>query len=454
MSALGSEEAVRRMHERWTGDFDGIVERRIVRVLTAYSKTGFFQDGIEQKGVNAEAFREFEKEINERLHTNNSNRVHVMMIPVSRDEILPGLVEGRGDLASANLTITPERLELVDFSVPELENVSEIAVTPKGVPRFTKPEDLSGKDVHVRASSSYFASLTRLNVELRRADKPPVNIVKADELLENEDLLEMVNAGLIPITVVDSHIADFWDKVFDNIELHPLAAVRRGARIGIAFRKNSPKLAAVVNDFVRANRAGTFYGNILLRRYLKKTDFVRNAASAEEMKHFQETIALFRKYAAQYGFDSLMVAAQGYQESHLDQGKRSPRGAIGVMQLLPGTAKDVGVPDIGQAESNINAGIRYLRRIYDTQFKNAPMSPIDKGLFCFAAYNAGPGRVSQLRKKAAKMGLDPNRWFRNVEVVAAQEIGRETVQYVSNIYKYYVSYRLVLEQHEKKKPKT
>ena len=171
------------------------------------------------------------------------------------------------------------------------------------------------------------------------------------------------------------------------------------------------------------------------------------------MKKFQQTIALFRKYGGQYGFDSLMVAAQGYQESRLDQTKTSPRGAVGVMQVLPDTGKDMGVDDIHEMDGNIKAGVRYLRRIYDTQFTGAPMSAIDKGLFCFAAYNAGPRRVSQLREKAEKMGLDPNKWFRNVEIAAARVIGRETVQYVSNIYKYYISYRLVLEQQERKKAK-
>lgn len=439
------------MRKRWTGDFDAIVKSRIVRVLTVYNKTGYFLDGIQQKGVNADAFREFEKDINLRLGTTNANRIHVLMIPVSRDELIPGLLEGRGDLASANLTITPERLKLVDFSVPELDNVSEIAVTPKGVRALLTPEDLSGRDVHVRASSSHFVSLTRLNETLRQAGKPPVNIVKADELLETEDLLEMVNAGLIPITIADSHIASFWAQVMDNISLHRRAAVRSGGQIGIAFRKNSPQLQAVINEFVRTHRAGTFYGNILLRKYLKRTDFIRNASAREEMARFRSTIAFFRKYAGKYGFDALMLAAQGYQESRLDQTVRSPAGAIGVMQVLPGTAKDVGVPDIHKVEDNINAGAKYMRRVHDAYFARAPMSPIDKGLFCFAAYNAGPGRVSQLRRKASRMGLDPNRWFGHVEVVAAQEIGRETVQYVSNIYKYYVSYRLVLEQQERKK---
>jgi membrane-bound lytic murein transglycosylase MltF len=452
---FGTDEAIGFLRERWTGDLDAMRKRAVpvIRVLTTYSKTGYFLDGIEPKGVNADAFREFETWINVRERTTSANRIHVVLIPVSRDELIPALREGRGDLASANLTITPERHKLVDFSIPAYYDVSEIAVTGKHGPAPDRPENLSGLEVHVRASSSYFESLKLLNERLVQSGRPPVRIVAADELLETEDLLEMVNADLIPITIADSHLATFWSNVLPDLHLHPGAAIRSGGQIGVALRKGSPKLKAAIDDFVRTHRGGTLYGNALLHKYLQKTNFVRNAASGKEMKKFEQTIALFRKYGGQYGFDSLMVAAQGYQESRLDQSKMSPRGAVGVMQILPDTGRDMGVDDINDLDGNIRAGVRYLRKIYDTQFAGAPMSEVDKGLFCFAAYNAGPRRVAQLREKAKEMGLDPNKWFRNVEIAAARVIGRETVQYVANIYKYYVSYRLVLEQQGRKNRK-
>lgn len=454
-SPFGTDEAVRFLHEHWTGDLDAIEKRpvRVIRVLTTYSKTGYFLDGIDQKGVNADAFREFETWINDRQKTTNADRIHVVLIPVSRDELIPGLLDGRGDLASANLTITPERQALVDFSVPELDGVSEVAVTGRRGPTLTSAEDLSGREVHVRASSSYFESLKLLNERLAASGKPPVKIVAADELLETEDLLEMAAADLIPITIADSHIAGFWSRVLKNMRVNPGAAVRSGGQIGVALRKESPKLKASIDAFVQSHREGTLYGNSVLRKYLQRTNFITSASSGRELKKFEQTIALFRKYGKQYGFEALMVAAQGYQESRLDQSKTSPRGAVGVMQVKPDTGKDMGVDDIHDMDGNIKAGVRYLRRIYDSYFAGAPMSEVDKGLFCFAAYNAGPRRVAQLREKAEKMGLDPNKWFRNVEIAAARVIGRETVQYVSNIYKYYLSYRLVLEQQERKKAK-
>jgi membrane-bound lytic murein transglycosylase MltF len=313
-------------------------------------------------------------------------------------------------------------------------------------------DDLAGKEIHVRRSSSYYESLVKLNQSFQRTGKPKMNLVLADEIFEDEDLLEMVNAGLIPMIVMDSHKAEFWEQIFDHIKVHPDIAVRSGGEIAWAFRKASPKLKAVVNEFVKGHKKGTLFGNLLLKRYLRDTKYVKNSIAQKELEKFEAMVTLFQKYAGQYDFDYLMIGAQAFQESGLDQSKRSSAGAIGVMQMLPSTAADpnVGIPDIEKLDKNIHAGTKYLRFIVDRYFTDQAMDDANKMLFAFASYNAGPARVISLRNKAAKMGLDPNVWFHNVEVVAAKEIGRETVQYVSNIYKYYIAYRMVVNQLEKK----
>ncbi len=228
--------------------------------------------------------------------------------------------------------------------------------------------------------------------------------------------------------------------------------MRTGGEIAWAFRKNSPKLKAVVNDFVKGHKEGTMLGNVLFKRYLKNTKYVKNALSKKELEKYQSMVKLFKKYAGEYGFNYLMISAQAYQESGLDHSKRSPSGAVGVMQLLPTTAKDpnINIPDIEKLENNIHAGTKYLRFIIDRYYKDEPMDEVNKMLFAFASYNAGPAKINKLRKEASVMGLDPNVWLYNVEIAAAKSIGRETVQYVSNIYKYYISYQLVLMQAEKK----
>jgi membrane-bound lytic murein transglycosylase MltF len=446
-----SADRVREMTDTWTGDFDGMVERHQIRALVAFSKTFFFLDGKRKRGASYEALKEFEKTVNKQLKK-KTVKVEMVFLPVSRDELIPGIVEGRGDIAAANLTITPERQELVDFSEPLFTGVSEIVVSGPGAPTVASVDDLAGQTIHVRKSSSYYASLVLLNEKLKKAGKPDVKLVLADENLEDEDLLEMVNAGLLPMIIMDSHKAKFWAQIFDKITLHPDIAVRTDGQIAWAFRKNSPELKKAVNAFVKENKKGTLMGNIIFKRYLKSAEYVKNSLSDEELKKFEATIEFFQRYAEEYEFDWLMVAALGYQESRLDQSVRSPVGAIGVMQVLPTTAKDpnVGIPNIEEIGPNIHAGTKYLHFLHHRYFQDPEMDELNQWLFTFAAYNAGPAKVRQLRKEAVEMGLDPNVWFRSVELVAAKRIGRETVQYVSNIYKYYIAYGLIAERRDLK----
>jgi len=431
----------------WTDDFDGMRDRRLVRMLVAYSKTFYFIDKGTQRGSTYELGMLLEKALNAGTK-DRARPIRVVFIPTSRDQLLPALAAGRGDIAAANLTITPERLELVDFSAPIAGDVSEILVTPAGTTAPASAEGLSGAKVHVRRSSSYYSSLVRLNTRLKALGKAPVEIVPADENLEDEDILEMVNAGLIPATIVDSHIATFWKQIFETIELHPDVRVREGGEVAWAIRKDSPQFKQVVDAFIAKNRKGSATGNDILNRYLKSTKWVKNATADADMKRLREVTDLFKKYSDQYGFDWLLVAAQGYQESGLDQSTRSRVGAIGVMQVMPATARDrnVNIPNIHELEPNIHAGVKYLRFMVNEYFDEPGIDRVNRHLFAFASYNAGPNRIQRLRRVAADEGLDPNKWFNNVEVVVAREVGRETVQYVSNIYKYYLAYKLVVEK--------
>ena len=450
-------EQVFDLSQKRFGDFNELVATNQIRVLVPYSKTFYFLDGATQRGLTYDLLKEFEKFVNKKLKR-KTMRVHVILIPTKRDQLFMDLVEGRGDIAAANLTITPQRLKLSDFSDPFLGGVDEIIVTGAKAPRIKTVDDLAGKEIFVRASSSYYSSLLRLNVEFQKTGRKQLKIILADDYLEDEDLLEMMNAGLIPMIVIDSHKSIFWSQIFKNITLHPHIKVRTGGRIAWAIRKKSPELKSIINEFVKLNKKGTLTGNILYKRYLQNTKWVSNSLGQEELERFNKALDLFEKYSSQYDFDWLMVAALAYQESGIDQSKRSPAGAVGVMQILPSTAADpnVNIPDIEDMENNIHAGVKYLRFIRNRYFENEPMDARNKMLFSFASYNAGAAKVARLRKHARQKGLDPNVWFRNVEIIAAEKIGRETVQYVSNIYKYYIAYRLIvdkLDQKEKAKNK-
>ncbi|MCU0580464.1 MAG: lytic transglycosylase F, partial [Desulfobacterota bacterium] len=417
--------------KKWTGDLDGMIKRRQIRALVPYSKTFYFIDRGTQRGLAYEALRLAEDDLNKALKKKHV-RIHMVFLPVSRDKMIPYLREGKGDLAVANLTITPQRLKEVDFSNPTAKNISEIVVTGPASKPIADKEALSGQEVYVRKSSSFYESLEQLNAELARQKKPPVRIRLAPENLEVEDLLEMVNAGLVKATVVDSYLAEFWKQIFPKIVLNHGAAIRTGGELGWMFRKNSPKLKATVNKFLSRYPEGSKTRNLLLQKYLKNAKYVKDATSQAELAKFEKTIDLFRKYGGQYDMDFLLMMAQGYQESRLDHSVRSKAGAVGVMQVMPATGKDMKVGDIRQMEPNIHAGVKYIRFMMDQFYKNEPMDALNKGLFAFAAYNAGPARIAQLRKLAAQRKLDPNVWFNNVELIAAEKIGRETVTYVSN----------------------
>ena len=433
----------------WTGDLDGMITRRVIRVATTYNRTNYFIDRGQQRGAVYESFKLFEDELNTRLKTKNL-RVQVVFIPMSRDELLKSVVEGRTDIAAATLTVTPEREKLVDFTPSTYNNVNEIVVTGPGAPAIKTVDDLSGKEVFVRPSSSYFESLTALNAQLKSKGRPPVVIKPAPEELETEDVLEMTNAGLVKITVADDHLAELWKQVLPSITLHPAAAVRTGGRIAPAIRKNSPQLMAEVSGWLKRHGPKTMFGNMMINRYVESAKFVKSATGAAEMKRFQTVVGLFRKYGAQYKMDFLLALAQGFQESGLDQTVKSPVGAIGVMQVMPATGKELNVGDIQQLENNVHAGVKYMRFMIDQYYKDEPMDDLNKGLFAFASYNAGPNRMRQLRAEAQKRGLNPNLWFNNVERVVSERIGRETVTYVANIYKYYIAYRLSMEEMQQR----
>src|SRR5262245_32635381 len=437
------------VRQKWTGDLDGMIERRRIRVLTTYSKTSFFVDKGTQLGLVVDAFKLFEDDLNKKLKRGNV-RVHVVFVPVANDDLIPALLEGRGDLVAAQKLITAWRGEQVDFTNPTKKGISSIIVSGPGVPPVHSVEDLSGKEVYLRKSDISSKNLEQFNAKLAAAGKPPVTIKPAPEVLSDEDILEMVNAGLVPLTMVDDYVADFWKQIFPKIVLNRTAVVRTDGQTAAMVRKNSPKLLAELNAFLAKYPEGSTTRNVLFQKYLKNVKYAKAATSGADRERFNRIVDFLRKYSDQYKLDYLLMAAQGYQESGLDQDKKSPVGAIGVMQVMPATGSDMKVGDITQTEANVHAGVKYIRFMIDRYYADEPMDDLDKGLFTFASYNAGPARIRGLRERAKKRGLDPNKWFNNVELLAAESIGRETVQYVSNIYKYYLAYTMLLEQQEQR----
>jgi len=435
------DEIMEHANEPWSGDLDGITKRGFLRILTVHNPLFFSFDGDRQKGMVAELAKMFEDHLAEEIGRVRSPTI--VVIPVARDELIPGLINGRGDVAMGNLTITPARQKLVDFSPPLHPNVEEFVITGPAAKTIGSFDDLVKTGLYVRRSSSYFEHLQALNAERKTQGKKPIPVTEADENLEDYDLLDMLNAGVIKAIVVDSHKANFWEQVFDKIKVHRDLSVHSGNQIAWAIRKNSPGLMKSVTAFGKTVKKGSLLGNILLKRYLGNTQWLNNALSGKDRKRYEETIEIIKRYAGQYEFDWLVIAAQAYQESRFDQSKRSSAGAVGVMQILPSTAADksVGIPDISKLDNNVHAGVKYLNWLRQTYYTNETISPLDRVLFSFAAYNAGPGNMKRARRHAKKMGFDPNRWFGNVEIGMYRVVSGEPASYVRNVYKYYVTYQ-------------
>lgn len=433
--------------ERHLGDLEAMNKRHTIRVLVVPSHSGFFYDLGQPHGIYYEAFNEFQRYVNQRLKP-APVKITVTFIPVRPEQLERALLEGVGDVIGYGVIVTPEREQQVLFTTPIESNVKEVIVTgPKSKP-VTSLEDLSGQPVFVNPLTDYYATLQNLNKEFQKSGKPPILVKAADRNLTDEDLLEMVRAGLIPATATINIRAEFWSKVFPELTLHPNIVLKEDGQLAFVTRKDSPHLQQMLDAFVREHQVGTSFGNTVVRRYLQNTEWVKDATSSEEMEKFHTYVRYFQEYAREYGFDYLMLVAQGYQESLLDQNRRNPSGAVGIMQVIPkyAAASPISVPDVNIAKNNIEAGAKILHNIAETYFNDPNLDQTNKTLMVFASYNAGPNRIARLRKKAASEGLDPNLWFGNVELVASREIGQETVQYVSNIYKYYVAYKLTLEE--------
>ena len=434
------------------GDLDVIEERRVIRILTVYGVGRYYLDDGEEKGLVRESANRFEDHLNKHLKRDHV-RVHVIVVPVARNQLIPALLQGRGDLIQASLSITPERQELVDFSIPESNPLSEVLITGPSAPALNTIDDLAGQTLYVRSSSSYRESVEELNERFRQEGRKPVKIEAVSELLEDDDLVEMVNAGLLPWAIVDDYKIGWWTGTFTKLVVRNDIVFRSGGLIAVAFRKDSPLLKNTVNEFIKQHREGTQEGNILRNRYIRDFDWTKNALAQDDYLRFSKLRPLFEKYGKQYNIEYLMIAAQAYQESRLDQNARSQAGAEGVMQIKPGTAADsnVNIRDIHKVEANIHAGVKYLDFLRRRYFSDPEIDELNQILLAQAAYNIGPGRMIKLRNSARTQGYDPNIWFDNVELAAAKDIGREPVQYVANIYKYYLAYRMSSEQVMRRK---
>jgi len=427
------------------GDLEMMLGRGEIRVLTTFTLGSYYIDRGRQRGGIYEMSLRLEDYIREKLGREAAT-LKITIIPVRRDQLLPFLIEGFGDVVFANLTVTPERSKIVDFSRPFSNKARELLVTGPGAPVIDSIEGLAGEEIVVPRASSYYESIVKLNHKFVSDGLEPIKVIESDPRLEIEDILEMMSAGLFKMTVADEHRLVLWTQIFENLVVYEDIVLREHASIALAMRQQSPQLRGLLDGFVYENRVGTLITNIMINKYTKSIGWVRPALEREPFRRFEQLAGLFRTYGEQYDIDWLLLASFAFQESGFDQSARSHVGAVGVMQILPSTAADraVGIDDIDVLENNVHAGTKYLARLRDHYFSDESMLETERMLFTMAGYNAGPNRINRLRRVAAARGLDPDIWFNNVELVVAAKVGGEPVDYVGNIYRYFIAYKRAL----------
>ncbi len=452
--ALESPRKLNKITDKWSGDFDDMISRRMIRILIPFSRTLYYFDKGHERGLSIGLARDFESYINKKYRKRLGNRpITVYAIPTSRKHLIDHVMDGEGDISAGNLTITNKRIKLIDFvGLKKQIGNTEVVVSRVGGAVIKTIEELSGKTVNVRKSSSYYQSLLKLNKHFMKEGRPLVKIELVPDELEDEDMMEMVNVGLLKIIVVDDIIVKIWKQILPNIHVDYNVFLRKNGKTGWIIRKNSPKLKAELTDFFNKFVEKNSVFDVRLMKAKERVNQLKDNSIKSDAQRFQSMFAYFKKYGRKYHFDPLMLSAQGYQESKLNQSARSPVGAIGVMQVMPATALQLNVGDITKTEENIHAGTKYMYILLKKYFGGAHFNDDNRILFALASYNAGPGNISKMRNlaSACECGLDKNKWFNNVEIIVGDKIGLETTTYVRNIFKYYVSYRLIMDRKNRK----
>ncbi|MDJ0665717.1 MAG: transglycosylase SLT domain-containing protein [Desulfobacterales bacterium] len=432
-----------RLDDHWREDLPEMLQRRTIRVLTTYSPSTYFIFEGRSYGFEYSLLKDFETFINRRFRRKATQTV-LEFIPVPENLLIPCLQIGIGDMVAAGIRRPPQDIDGIDFTIPYLQNVSDVLITHRQAPAINLIEDLAGRRIHIQPAWQQSKTLRRIDARLLVTGRRPLNRTTTNGFLSSEDILELVNEGVIDLSIVESHIARLWSSVYPDIVILEFPEISAHTPIAWAVRRDNPEFKASLDRFLRGRQRGSWFGNIYYRQYFKETRWVSNPLIPTDHAKFSRYAPLFRKYGSRYGFDWMLLAAIAYQESQMKNRRRSHAGAVGLMQVMPTTAGDanVDIDNIWDPEQNVHAGSKYLALLRDVYFPAAEYSPQERIHFILAAYNAGPGKIARCRRLAVRMGNDPRKWFGHTELAARRLIGNETVRYVSNVSKYYMAYSL------------
>jgi membrane-bound lytic murein transglycosylase MltF len=435
--------------DRYPASLASVLDKRFLRVLTSRNAFDYFIHQGQRGGYQYEMVEAFTRFLNRRhLEGRGELPIQFELIPVDDDQLIPMLSEGAADLIAARLTITAARAERVRFSRP-YRSVNELVVTHDETPPIDSAEGLSGRVVAVRKSSSYHESLVRLNREITSAGREPLQVELVDDALETERILELVAARRFPYTVADSMVAELAVEMRPRLRIVDGVTLRTQGELAWATGFEASDLLAEMNAFLASYEQGSLLGNMAARKYFEAESKLAARLDEERDATLSEFDDLFKRHAERFGLHWLLVAAMAHQESRFDPMARNRSGAVGLLQIKPSTAREpyVAIPEVEgteHASENVEAGLKYLIWIKQRYFDSvAEMREKDRLRMALAAYNAGPRTVMRARNRARKLGHDPNRWFRNVELALLDMRKVEPVKYVSEINQRYLAYLLL-----------
>ena len=431
-----------------------MIGRGEIRLAVPYDRTIYVNDKGTPRGLAVEVSKGLSRWINTKYSTQLKGKsISIKLVPTIAPDLLNSLSSGRADIAIGDIGLYEPIPNSHKFIANHAHRVQqEILVTGPSSPPLQKIADLSGQTVYGSRNTNFQKTLSELNKELKRDGKSPVNLASPLGDLDDEDLLEMLNSGLISYVIVGDWKFKLWQSIYKNLTMHEDLSVQDSGWVGWVVRSTNPDLNDDLKGFYESDdfeKSLTAFRQADYKQHLKG---LKDPIDKNLWIRFESMRPLFNRFGAQYKLNPLVIASLGFQETLLNQSAVSAVGAIGVMQLMPSTGVSLGVGDIHLLEPNIHAGADYMNQLINKYFQDVEFEGINRSLFAVASYNIGPNNVAKARDRAKELGFDPNRWFGNVEFIATEHMGYEPMIYVRNVYKYYISYSLRLKEIQSIQP--
>ncbi|MEJ5861703.1 transglycosylase SLT domain-containing protein [Pseudomonas farsensis] len=431
-------------------DLQQIRASKVLRVLVNQSRNSSGEVKGEPVGVEYYRLRALEHSLNARVA--DGQQLTLKIIPRAKEQLLGALLRGEGDLAAPGELLDPSLVQGAHASAPVLDQVPLLLVGRKGERSYSRADQLSGRTIALTSASAAGAAIQVINQQLALRKRAPIKVEWVDPTLAVEDVLEMVQAGIYPLTVVERPIAQRWARVMPRLRLDSKVQLAHPQALRWYVRNDAPLLQVAVDRFLATYRAPDNQDAAFERIYRRQYR-VHNPLARQDRQRLAAVRAVLQKHGGEQQIDWLNLAALAFKESTLDPKARGAGGAHGLMQITPSAAQRVGVSNIGTVDGNVQASARYLALIRRKFFASPQINERERMAFTLAAYNLGPERVQAMRAEARRRGLNGNQWFFQTERIAMEQVGMGPVSFVNSVNKYFLAFnreRAALERVAKR----